>query len=300
VTKKQKIIVSLVLVAIFFLTFKMMFFTGREKTTILPLGGVVREVLAPIQKGITWITTSMGNVVVYFNDNQLLRQQNKEMTEKIVRLEEKIYSLKEQELENQRLLLLLEYKEEKAANYDLVMAKVIGRNHANWYETLIVNQGSRQGIWPGMVVVNHDGLIGRIINVTPNTAEVLLILDREGAVGARIFENRHTPGVVVGTSNSQYLQMIHLPHDLPIEPNQIVVTSGLSGVYPPGIRIGKVIEVLPEPGGLMKRATLKPFVDFFRLEEVFIIKQVKTPEEKVVPEEETVVEDTLARFGGEN
>jgi len=268
-----------------------MVITSREETTVLPLGGVVREIIAPIQKGITWITASLNDVVVYFNDNRFLRQQNKEMAEKIVRLEEEVYSLKEQELENQRLLLLLEYKEEKTENYDLAMAKVIGRNHANWYETLLVNQGSKQGIWPGMVVVNHDGLIGRIINVTPNTAEVLLILDREGAVGARIFENRHTPGVVVGTSKSQYLQMIHLPHDLPIEPNQTVVTSGLSGVYPPGIRIGKVIEVLPEPGGLMKRATLKPFVDFFRLEEVLIIKKVKTPEEKIVSEEESVVEN---------
>jgi rod shape-determining protein MreC len=291
VTKKQKVIISLVLVVIFYFAFKIMVITSREETTVLPLGGVVREIIAPIQKGITWITASLNDVVVYFNDNRFLRQQNKEMAEKIVRLEEEVYSLKEQELENQRLLLLLEYKEEKTENYDLAMAKVIGRNHANWYETLLVNQGSKQGIWPGMVVVNHDGLIGRIINVTPNTAEVLLILDREGAVGARIFENRHTPGVVVGTSKSQYLQMIHLPHDLPIEPNQTVVTSGLSGVYPPGIRIGKVIEVLPEPGGLMKRATLKPFVDFFRLEEVLIIKKVKTPEEKIVSEEESVVEN---------
>ncbi|HHY06569.1 MAG TPA: rod shape-determining protein MreC [Clostridia bacterium] len=290
-TKKQKVIISLVLVVIFYFAFKIMVITSREETTVLPLGGVVREIIAPIQKGITWITASLNDVVVYFNDNRFLRQQNKEMAEKIVRLEEEVYSLKEQELENQRLLLLLEYKEEKTENYDLAMAKVIGRNHANWYETLLVNQGSKQGIWPGMVVVNHDGLIGRIINVTPNTAEVLLILDREGAVGARIFENRHTPGVVVGTSKSQYLQMIHLPHDLPIEPNQTVVTSGLSGVYPPGIRIGKVIEVLPEPGGLMKRATLKPFVDFFRLEEVLIIKKVKTPEEKIVSEEESVVEN---------
>jgi len=291
--------VSLVLIAVLFFTFKLMFFTGMGGTTALPLGGAVREILAPLQKGITLITTALKNVPVYFKDNRFLQQQNKEMAEKIVRLEEEVYALKEQELENQRLLLLLQYKEEKSGNYDLAMVRVIGRNHANWYETLLVDQGSKQGIWPGLVVVNHDGLIGRVIAVTKNTAEVLLILDREGAVGARIFENRHTPGVVVGTSNSQYLQMIHLPHDLPIEPNQTVVTSGLSGVYPPGIRIGKVIEVLPEPGGLMKRATLKPFVDFFRLEEVFIIKQVKIPEEQVAPQEEVRAEDTLAGFGGE-
>lgn len=263
----------------------MMLQTGREQVAARSLSGVVREITAPLQKGMTWLTASCHDLVVYFGHNRFLRQENKEMAAKIVRLEEEVYALKELELENQRLLFLLEYKKERIENYDLVMAKVIGRNHANWYATLTVNQGSRQGISPNMIVVNHDGLIGRIIKVTANTAEVLLILDREGGVGARIFENRHTPGVVVGTSDSQYLQMIHLPHDLPIEPNQTVVTSGLTGIYPAGIRIGKVIEVLPEPGGLMKRATLKPFVDFSRLEEVFIIKRVQLPEQFIEEED---------------
>ncbi len=86
--------------------------------------------------------------------------------------------------------------------------------------------------------------------------------------------------------------MIHLPHDVPIEPNQTVVTSGLGGVYPGGIRIGKVIEVQLEPQGLTKTAKIKPFVDFDRLEEAFIIKEVKLPEESVEPglPEETVTD----------
>lgn len=293
-TKKQKIIVSLILVAIFSFTFKLLLHTGIRETNAVSLGGAVREILAPFQKGITLMTSSVQNVMSYFNDSQLLRQQNKVMAEKIVRLEEEIYALEAQKLENERLKSLLQYKEEKSENYELVMGKVIARNHANWYEMLIVDQGSKQGIAPGMVVVNHDGLIGEIVSVTSNTAEVLLILDREGAVGARIFETRYTPGVAVGTSVSQYMQMIHLPHDLPIEPNQTIVTSGLGGIYPPGIRIGKVIEVLPEPGGLMKTATLKPFVDFSRLEEVFIIKQV------IKPEDDIGNEDNSSEFGGDD
>ena len=278
-TKKQKTITSIALIFLLLFTFRMMFTTQRLAGAVLPLGGIAREAFAPLQKGVSWLTTSLRDIGAYFNDNRVLREENKEMAKKIIRLEEEIYSLKEHELENERLLMLLEYKEAKAENYDLVMAKVIGRSHTNWYETLLLDQGSQQGILPNMVVINHDGLIGKIINVSPHTAEVLLILDRDGAVGARIFENRHTPGVVVGTSQSQYLQMIHLPHDLPVEPNQTIVTSGLSGVFPPGIRLGRVIEVLPEPGGLMKRATIKPFVDFSRLEEVLIIKQVRQTED---------------------
>ena len=298
-TKKQKTIACILIVAVLFLTFKMLLNSGTGETAAQPLGGVIREITAPFQKGITLMTTSVQKMWGYFNDSQLLREQNKIMAEKIVRLEEKIYDLEAEKLENQRLMTLLQYKEEKAENYELVMGRVIARNHANWYEMLILDQGSKQGIESGMIVVNHDGLIGRIISVTPNTAEVLLILDRQGAVGARIFETRYTPGVAVGTSNSQYLKMIHLPHDLPIEPNQTVVTSGLGGIYPSGIRIGKVIEVLLEPGGLMKTATLKPFVDFSRLEEVFIIKQVLKLEEEIITAEEIDSEENSAEFGGE-
>jgi len=290
VTKKEKILWGLFFTGILLFTVRIMFLTRIEKPQEFPLQIAVKEILVPFQKGITAIIKETDNLLVYFQDNRILRQQNEELITKVGCLEEELFSLKEQELENQRLLKLLHYQEEKSGNYSLEMAKVIGRNPANWYEIITLDKGKKQGISPGMVVVNHDGLIGRVIQVTINTADVLLILDREGAVGGRIFENRHTPGVVVGVDNSQYLQMIHLPHDVPIEENQTVVTSGLGGVYPGGIRIGTVIEVALEPEGLMKKAKIKPFVDFSRLEEVFIIKQVKVPEATAMPEDETLSE----------
>ena len=123
-----------------------------------------------------------------------------------------------------------------------------------------------------------------VIGVSKNTAEVLLILDAEGAVGARILENRITPGVVTGTGRSDCLQMRYLPHDMPIECGHTVVTSGLGGLYPQGIRIGRVAEVNIEAGGLVKSVLIEPFVDFDRLEEVFVILQVKTPEPASLPE----------------
>jgi rod shape-determining protein MreC len=295
VTKKKKILLAFLLATIIFVTFRMMFLTTMEKSTDFLPGKAVREIIAPLQKGFTLLIETTNNFLAYFSDNETLRQQNKELSKKIVSLEDQLYTLKEHEMENQRLLALLRYQEQKAENYELEMAKVIGRNPANWYEMIIVDKGSKQGMEQGMIVVNHEGLIGRVIGVTANTAEVLLILDREGAVGARIFENRLTPGVVEGTDNSQLLKMIHLPHDVPIEPEQTVVTSGLGGIYPKGIRIGKVVEVVFEPNGLMKMAMIKPFVDFSRLEEVFIIKYVKKPEELILPED-----NTLSTPGGES
>lgn len=252
--------------------------TGWGNDNLTPVSKLLREGLSPMQKGITTLTEGANDIIAYFKENKELRQENENMAKQIARLQEEIYTLKEKELENQRLLKLLDYKEERKSNYELVMSKVIGRDPNNWYKTIIINKGSNEGIKANMPVINHDGLVGIIISSTENTAEVLLLLDSEGAVGARVFENRLAPGVVIGTDKADILKMIHLSHDSQIEKGHTIITSGLGGVYPRGIRIGTVKEVQLEPNGLMKTAVIKPFVDFNRLEEVLVIVQVKEQE----------------------
>lgn len=127
-----------------------------------------------------------------------------------------------------------------------------------------------------MPVINESGLVGRVINVTSHTSEVLLILDREGAVGAMVQQTR-IPGVVEGLgSPTDQLQMIHIAQDAPVKVNQVVITSGYGGIFPKGLRIGYVKEIFPEGNGLMKRAVLQPFVDFDRLEEIMVITGADT------------------------
>lgn len=275
-TRKKWFIAGIVLICIV-ITLSVMKKTG-DSTVLFPVSRVLKEAVGGVQKGITVVTRKTGDFFAYFSDNRKLRQENENLTKRVAELEESVYRLTEQEMENQRLHNMLNYKEEKKENYQLLLAKVIGRDSNNWYKTLIIDQGSADGIRKNMTVVDYKGLVGTVISVTPNTAEVLMILDSEGAVGARIFENRVTPGVVVGTGRSDYLEMIHLPHDVPIEAGQTVVSSGLGGMYPKGIRIGTVMEVKPEPNWLMKSALIKPFVDFSRLEEVFVILQTNKEE----------------------
>lgn len=277
-SNRKRALMGLMVIVIALLTLKIMSLTGWENPVLFPVSSTGREILAPAQEGISIINGGIRDFFTYFDDKQQLNIENEEMARKIAQLEDQIHVLKDQEQENLRLRELLAYREEKAANYQLTMAKVIGRDPSNWYRTIILDLGSARGIKTGMPVVSHTGLVGNIINVTSNTAEVLLILDSEAAVGGRIFENR-IPGVVLGTGKSDLLEMIHIPHDAPLEVNQEVVTSGLGGIFPKGIRIGTVLDVETEPNGLMKKARLKPFVDFTRLEEVLVIEYVKLPEE---------------------
>ncbi len=277
-TTKKKILIGVFIAIGIIATLQIMVATGRDQALPFPLSRVTREVAAPVQKGLAFLAKETSNFFAYFSSNKELRLANEEMTRKITQLEEQLFTIKEQETENERLRSLLGYKETKAQNYNLVMAKVIGRDPGSWYQTIIIDKGTNQGLSRGMTVVNHDGLVGTIINSTNNISEVSILLDTECAVGARVFENRITPGVVVGTGRDGILNMIHLPHDAPVIPGQTVVTSGLGGMYPRGIRIGTVAEVKIEPSGLMKTASIKPFVDFARLEEVFVIVEVINPE----------------------
>ncbi|MCR4420699.1 MAG: rod shape-determining protein MreC [Clostridia bacterium] len=202
---------------------------------------------------------------------EALEAENEALKEEVGRLRAENTRLEEYRLENQRLRRLLALKEEWP-EYDLLAARVIGRHPDRWFHTVTIDRGSRDGVAKDMAVMNYQGLVGRVLAVTPTTAQVLLLVDREAAAGALIQETR-LPGVVRGTGDPRgRLVMLHLPYDARVEPYQVVVTSGLGGGFPPGVRLGYVLEVSTEPSGLMQRAVVQSFVDFSRLEEVVVVR----------------------------
>lgn len=301
-TKKKRALLGALLLVILYGTVRVIGITGWGNSVLFPVSQASRELMAPLLKAVNTAVLGIQDFFGYFEDNKALRLQNEEMEKTLSQMEETIHKLKEQELENKRLHALLNYQEDKSLNYNLSMAKVIGRDPSNWYKTVIIDRGYKQGIQAKMTVITHQGLVGTVINTSANTAEVLLILDGEGAVGARVFDNRVTPGVVIGDGYSDILKMAYLSHNAEIEKGQTIVTSGLGGLYPKGIRIGRVEKVELEPNGLTKTAIIRPFVDFSRLEEVFVILQVKMAEEDyesnpVIPADSMAMDGTAPEGG---
>jgi len=265
-----------IILAIFTFLITLANYTGMERAKLSIIEKSVKTLATPFQDGVTSVTQKIGDFFGLFSEIKTLREENALLKKKVSELNQQINLLKDYALENSRLRKLLEYKENEGKDFNLLAAQVIARDSSNWYSTIIINRGSNDGIKKDMAVVTHQGLVGRIINVTPRASEVLLILDKEGAVGGRVWETRQTPGIVEGKADgSNLLSMIHLPHDADIQVGHTIVTSGLGGLFPPSIRIGKVIEVVDEVSGLMKEATIEPFVDFSHLEEVLIILDVR-------------------------
>lgn len=243
-------------------------------TPFFPGSIAVKECLAPLQGVLmgAWRGVSSGFKYVFEarrieQENRLLREKVRELTWENNRLKEYVY-------ENQRLQKLLRFKERNAARFTLLGARVIARAPNSQSCIITVDRGSEDGVRRNQVVVSDAGLVGRVIAVGPHTADVLLLLDRDGTAGAIVQESR-TPGVVEGGKEaSGLLRMVDLPYDAKLKEGDVVVTSGMGDIFPPGIPIGVVVRVENRNSALDRYALVRPYVDFSRLEEVLIITAV--------------------------
>ncbi len=240
--------------------------------------GALRDVCSPIQK-IFIAIGSWGKGALTFPLSLLAASRhNRELTEEVSNLQGEIRKLEEFRLENERLKKMLDYQTSVTSyTYSLVtVAAVISRDPGNWFDTINLGKGSRQGIKTNMTVVVPEGLVGRIIKVSENTAQALLITDSRSAVSGLIQQTR-SPGLVEGDGGgSGGLRMVDIPYDVVIRPDQVVVTAGAGSFFPKGLPIGQIKSSARDPSGLFYTAVIRPFVDFNRLEEVYIIQKTSS------------------------
>ena len=147
-------------------------------------------------------------------------------------------------------------------------AEVIGVAAAQDFRTVTIDKGTRDGLRPDMAVIAPAGVVGRIVVPSARSAKVQLLVDRNAAAGA-IVERTRAQGVVVGAGGDR-LEMEYVSEAYDIAVGDVVVTSGIDGIYPKGFVIGH-IESVERSGGAYKRITVKPAVDFNGIEEVLVV-----------------------------
>ena len=241
---------------------------------------LVRESYAPVQSGLDKVKQGIGQSVIRLAGGPDIAEQLKALTIKNNLLSLENMQLRENEAEVTRLRSLLDYKQAQDAQYVLEAARVIARSPDNWYKTLTIDKGAASGIAMNMPVINPDGLVGKVVSVSSNTAQIWLMTDREMAVGAILQETRETKGIVEGLSDNGKLRMINIPYYSAVSEGEKVVSSGLSETYPPGIQIGVIKDIQKDANGLVLSAAVEPSVDFDKLEEVLVIKQFRGTEVK--------------------
>ena len=149
-----------------------------------------------------------------------------------------------------------------------VAAEIIGAAATPDFRTLTIDKGTRDGVRADMSVIAPAGIVGRLVVPSLRSAKIQLLIDRNAAAGA-IIERTRAQGVVVGGGDDR-LRMEYVSEVFDVIVGDVVVTSGIDGIYPKGFTIGR-IEAVERSGGAYKRITIKPAVDFSSLEEVLVV-----------------------------
>ena len=163
----------------------------------------------------------------------------------------------------------------KTAKYNYIGAGVTGLNNNSFSDGYIINIGEDKGIKKGIVAMTGDGLVGKILSVGSNQSIVQCLFNQDIAVAASVEGVKSTDGIVKGyqNENEKFLAKIQgLSLNSNIKKGNVIITSGLGGIYPGGITIGKVLSVQEDKSKIIKNAIINPSVDFTKIEEVFIVE----------------------------
>jgi rod shape-determining protein MreC len=240
----------------------------------------------PLQSGVNGVSSFFRGFGSIFSTKQSLLNKIENLEKENGQIKIENQALRENTDELLRLRNIVDFIDVNKLTYNLVTARVIARSPNNWYKTLTINKGAQQGIIKDMAVISPDGLVGRIESVNDNSAQVILITDREVAVGAILQRTRDTNGIVEGRDDSSLLVMRNIPYYSKIRKGDRVITSGLSEYYPKGILIGTVKQTKREPGGLLLSAEVAPGVEFDKLEEVLVVTGYHPPVNKDINSQE--------------
>lgn len=223
------------------------------------------------------------------SENDLLKQRVQE-------LEVRAQQSRILEDENGRLRELLDLKE--SSEYKVLPAQVIGRDASVWFDTAIINRGSIDGVRLNMPVVVNGGLVGRVTAVSPLTAQIDLITRDKSGLGAIVGElgDSNALGVVRGTGESNILEMKYVPGYVDVKQGDMIYTTGLDRIYPPGLKIGEIIEVQSGSATVPHQIRIKPSAQISGMQEVAVLLYT-APEE---PDYEKLLPNAVADETGAN
>lgn len=230
-----------------------------------------------------WVSTRVSSLWDRYVHLVGLREENDVLRVELTRVTGEVVALKEQAAQAKRLadLLALTPAPEWTREGARVIAHRLGPNAA--LETFIIDKGRRQGVEVNTPVVAPDGVVGRVLRISMSAATVLMITDPNSKIPV-ISQKTRTQGVLIGRGAGHGLFLQYVPMSAPIEEGETLVTTGLAGVFPPGLPVGVVKLVTREGASLFLNVQAASLVDPDRLEEVALLKKIPPkPEEPEEP-----------------
>ena len=272
--KSKWFIVSLVTIALLVV----IGVSANKSSKLNWLSNILSVPLKPVQGFFTSAGREIEDFFAYFQDIDVLREENEALKAEVEELRRQNREYSELKAKNDELRRALNLKAE-FADYTITGANIIAVETGNWFSVFKVDVGEQDGIRADFpVVTGSRGLVGRVVDTDKSTSNIQTIIDEESAVSGWIAKPGGGHAIVKGDlelKEEGLCKLIYIPIEVDIEVGDIVETSGVGGIYPKGIEIGKVIEVRKTNSELGRYAIIQPTADFRRLDEVFILKSEK-------------------------
>ncbi|GAE88609.1 rod shape-determining protein MreC [Acetivibrio straminisolvens] len=245
----------------------------RKNSKVNSVSNVLTVVLNPFQEFINYIGDRIEGAAKYLEDIEALNQENEALKARINELEKEVKELSDYREKNKELKEALNIKDQ-FSDVEFLGANIIAKDMGNWFNIFTIDRGITDGITVDSAVITKDGLVGRIISADLVSSKVITIIDEDSTVSARVSKTRDLVFVKgdLQLKNQGLCRLDNIFPDMDIAVGDTIETSGLGGIYPKGIIIGKVKEVRRKSSDLSRYAIIEPAVDFKRLEEVFVLE----------------------------
>jgi len=244
--------------------------TNMENRDLRFFENFTSSIISPIQNGLTYLKNKIDGNETFFENIDKLKEENEELKKKNNQHEESLIELEIVKTENETLKEYLNISK-KYTDYKTKPAYVINRDISNYSRTIVINIGSKDGITENMTVISVDGLVGHVVSVTDTTAKVQTIIDTSSATSCLMSTTRDSI-VCKGTlEEMSTLKAMYIPIDATIIEGDSIETSGLGGIYPKGIYVGKVSKVISTKNIADRYVKIETGVNFEKLETVLVI-----------------------------
>jgi len=241
-----------------------------------PVGPTLLWVLRPLQVMFQTATGWIKGIQESYLTLEGYKVENERLRQKLIELEKERNRLMESEATNRRLQQLLEFRPQVPAGG--ITASIIAASASSWFKSCLLDKGSADGIRTGMAVVTPLGALGRVIELAPRTAKVLLIIDPNSGVDV-VVQRTRARGIVSGSLENGPI-MKYVKHSEDIQVGDRLVTSGLDGVYPRGMMVATVTTVRKQTVGLFQQIGVMPAVTLERTEHVLVVSAQQAQERK--------------------
>lgn len=269
---RTRAFIAMCIIAVLMLGLCLYSMTGREKVSVFE--NIFGIIITPIQKASNRLVSASGNFNAVFTEYDTLKAENEQLQEKLNEAEEKLRQAEQHTVENKSMREMLGIAEERE-DMKFAMAHVIARGQNGYSQTLTLDKGSLQGLSAKDMVITGSGIVGYISEVGLTWAKVTTILDSSCEIGV-ILTRTQDAGVLQGNTElakDGRCKIAYLKNDVSLTVGDSAETSGVGGIFPKGLFVGRIKEIKSETTGLAQYAVIEPAVSINELDTVFVVTE---------------------------